>query len=231
MKPPIIQSLEPICLVGAGDIGAHDLALALRHAPLLIAADGGAGAALKAGYEPDAVIGDLDSLVPSDRARIAPWRVFLINEQDSTDFDKALRSIAAPLVLAVGFLGGRVDHQLAAFSTLVRHADRACVLLGPGEIVFHVPRLLELDLAVGDIVSLFPMLPVSGRSQGLEWPIDGLKLAPGGRIGTSNRALGQVRVETDGPGLLMIVPRSALVAVMRAFAAVSEGHSETGTDP
>lgn len=190
MTTPIVHSLEPISLIGGGVVGDNDLKLALSYAPLLVAADGGAVAALAAGHDPVAVIGDFDSLPAEDRTRIPPDRLFPIREQDSTDFDKALRSISAPVVLAVGFLGGRVDHQLAAFNTLVRHADRPCVLVGPREVIFHAPRRLELELAAGDILSLFPILPVSGTSHGLEWPINGLVLEPGGRIGTSNRALG-----------------------------------------
>jgi thiamine pyrophosphokinase len=45
-------------------------------------------------------------------------------EQDTTDFEKCLYSVAAPLLLGVGFLGGRADHHLAAMNVLVRYADR-----------------------------------------------------------------------------------------------------------
>lgn len=212
-------------------MGAEDLELALSRAPVLVAADGGAESALRAGHDPVAVIGDFDSLSADARARIPPDRLFPIREQNSTDFDKALRNIAAPLVLAVGFLGGRVDHQLAALNTLVRHADRRCILIGPHEVVFHVPAALDVALSPGDIVSLFPMSPVSGRSVGLEWPIDGLAMAPGKCIGTSNRALGPVRLEMLGQGLLMIAPRRALDAVMRAIAPVCGGGPGTPSGP
>ena len=217
MTSPIVQFAGPVTLIGGGAVGSGDLEAALALAPDLIAADGGAGAALAAGHMPQAVIGDFDSITPQVRARIPDDRLFPIPEQDSTDFDKALRSIAAPLVLAVGFLGDRVDHQLAAFNVLVRHAARPCVLLGASEVVFHAPPVFEVALAPGDVVSLFPMRAVTGRSTGLEWPIDGLHFAPDARIGTSNRALGPVRIETDGPGLLTILPRAALGAVIGAL--------------
>lgn len=218
MTEQIVQFATPVTLVGAGALGVDDLETALALAPDLIAADGGAEAALAAGFMPEAVIGDFDSLSRADRSRIPPDRLFPIREQDSTDFDKALRSISAPLVLAVGFLGARVDHQLAAFNVLIRYPERPCLLLGSSEIVFHVPPRVVLDLQPGARVSLFPMKSVTGRSRGLEWPIDGLELAPDGRVGTSNRAVGQVRIETDGPGLLGIVPRGALGTLVRALA-------------
>ncbi|MCA0870037.1 thiamine diphosphokinase [Seohaeicola saemankumensis] len=214
MSTPIVETSSPVTLIGGGSLGAGDLDTALKRAPLLVAADGGAAQALAAGRMPEAVIGDFDSLDARTRAQIPDGRLFPIHEQDSTDFDKALRSIRAPLVLGVGFLGARIDHQLAAFGVLARQVGPACVLLGPEEVVFHAPRSVRLALAPGDVVSLFPMAPVTGRSEGLKWPIDGLSLSPVGRVGTSNRALGPVRIEVDGAGLLVIVPRRALDAVI-----------------
>ena len=221
METLIVQSDEPVTLVGGGPVGGEDLETALGHAPVLVAADAGAGHALRAGHDPVAVIGDMDSLTDADRARIPADRLFLIREQETIDFDKALRHVAAPLVLAVGFLGGRVDLQLAAFNTLLRHKDRRVVLLGERELIFHAPPRLELGLQGGETVSLFPMRPLSeGRSSGLEWPIDGLRLSPDGRIGTSNRARGPVRIEPGGDGLLVILPRSVLPLVMQALGPV-----------
>ena len=217
MTAPIIHEMAPITLIGGGAVGAGDLALALERAPLLVAADGGADTALALGHKPMAVIGDFDSLTAAARAALPEAQMIAIAEQDSTDFDKALRHIAAPLVLGVGFLGARVDHQLAAFNTLVRQPDHRCILIGKRELVFQVPPKIEVGLVAEDVVSLFPMRTVTGRSQGLAWPIDGLELSPGGRIATSNRALGRVVLEVDGPGLLMITPRGSLDAVMQAL--------------
>lgn len=217
MESAIVHASAPVTLIGSGEIGPGDLSQALTLAPRLVAADGGAAVALAAGHVPEAVIGDFDSLAGTARADIPPDRLHPIREQDSTDFDKALRSIAAPLVLAVGFLGARIDHQLAAFGTLVRRADRPCILIGGQEIVCHVPGRMALPVQGGDVVSLFPMRQVTGRSLGLEWPIDGLNLAPDGRIGTSNRANGPVTLMMDGPGLLAILPRARLAALTRQF--------------
>lgn len=216
-----IQSDTGVTLVGGGEIGPEDISLALRLAPLLVAVDGGASVALDGGHDIHAVVGDFDSLKARDRARIPADRLLRIEEQDSTDFEKALRSSSAPVILGVGFLGARMDHQFAAFNALARFPDKPCILIGETEIVLHVPPVLELELADGDVVSLFPMAAVSGRSQGLKWPIDGLALAPNGRIGTSNRATGRTKLQMDGPGLLAILPRRALAS---AFTALAETH-------
>lgn len=218
MRQAKISSQTGVTLIGGGRIGPCDLEEAVRLAPLLVAADGGAAHALDSGFNLHAVVGDLDSLTAKDRARIPPERVFPIKEQESTDFDKALRSIAAPFVLAVGFLGGRLDHQFAAFNVLVRYPGQACILIGESEIVLHVPRVLDMELTAEDVVSLLPMTGVTGRSRGLKWPIDGLALAPDGRIGMSNSALGPMHLETDTDGLLAILPRRALPLAIMALA-------------
>ncbi|NOD93494.1 thiamine diphosphokinase [Ruegeria sp. HKCCD4884] len=214
---PIVRSTDPIGLFGGGFVGAQDLNLVLNRVKSLVAADGGAAVLTESGQIPDAVIGDFDSLDAVEKAKIPPERLFPVREQDSTDFDKALRSVRTPLVLGVGFLGGRLDHQLAVLNTLVRRQDQACILLGEHEVVFHAPPCIHLPVDPGDVVSLFPMCPVTGRSTGLEWPIEGLEFEPNGQVGTSNRALAEVELQMDGPGLLVMIPRSALDRLMRVF--------------
>jgi thiamine pyrophosphokinase len=214
MNRRIVESATGVTLVAAGPVAARDLAAALARAPLRVAADGGADRARALGHAPAAVIGDLDSLkgpVPADR-------LFPIREQETTDFDKALRSIAAPFVLALGILGGRLDHELAALSTLVSRRAMPCLAVGRHDVVFAAPPRLTLALRPGDRLSLYPLLPVTGRSQGLVWPIDGLDFAPDRRIGTSNRVEhGPVALAFDAPGMIVALPRARLDAALAAL--------------
>lgn len=218
MTAAIVHSSEPVTLLGGGDADIADIAEARRIAPLCVAADGGAELARRAGVELAAVIGDFDSVAPETLAAIPTDRQFHVAEQDSTDFDKALRHIAAPVVLAVGFTGARVDHQLAALTVLARYPARPCVLIGPEEIVFLCPPTLALECAPGDVVSLYPLAPVSGTSHGLRWEIDGLRFDPIVQVGTSNEALGPVTLTMHAPSMLVIVPRAQLGAVTQALA-------------
>ncbi|MFW5642289.1 MAG: thiamine diphosphokinase [Roseicyclus sp.] len=214
------MSDAPVTLLGGGAVGPGVLAEALARAPVLVAADGGADAALAAGRTPAAVIGDFDSISRHARRRLSPEILYEVLEQDSTDFDKALRLIDVPLSLAVGFTGARLDHELAVFHTLAARPERRCIVIGDRDVVFLAPPRIALDLAPGTRVSLFPMAEVSGRSEGLRWKIDGLAFHPARRIGTSNAALhGPVRLEAHGPGLLVILPRDALDAVIAGLAA------------
>ncbi len=211
----LLRSESPVTLIGGGPWRPEDLEAALAIAPTLVAADSGADSALSAGFEPELVVGDMDSISAATRTHLGA-RVREVSEQDSTDFDKVLRSVEAPLMLGVGFVGARLDHQLAAMAVLAR-SPRRCLLLGPHDVVFAARGRLEMDLTPGARVSLFPLRPVTGRSEGLRWPIDGIDFAPDGRIGTSNQATGPVRLGMDGDGMLVLLPRRALDVAVAAL--------------
>ena len=213
MNEAIVQSSAGVTLAGGGRFSLKLLEMARVLAPRLVAADGGADRLLRFGVEPEAVIGDFDSISPGARARLA-GRLFPIAEQATTDFDKALRSIAAPFVLGLGFSGARLDHGLAVLNGLVRHPGQRCLILGPQDVTFLAPRRLELRLPVGSRLSLFPLGAVEGASAGLRWPLQGLRFAPSGMIGTSNEVSGPVSLEFDADLMLVILPRTAAAAAL-----------------
>ncbi len=214
-----IKSENKVTLLGAGPFNDTLLDFALARAPTLMAADGGADHALNANLRPEAIIGDLDSLTTAEVWRNSDSEIIEIPEQDSTDFDKCMRVIDAPLLLGVGFVGGRLDHQLAAFSALMAFRDKPVIILSEAEICFHCPAKLQLEAEPGTPVSIYPLAPIRGTSSiGLRWSVDGLLLEPGGRLGTSNQAVGgQVKLSFDGPGGLMILPISMLDRVIDAI--------------
>jgi len=214
----IVAAKDPVTLVGGGPLGPDDLAEALALAPVAVALDSGADACLAAGITPEAVIGDLDSLSPAARVAFA-GRLHRVEEQVTTDFDKGLRHVAAPLVVGVGLSGGRLDHALAGLSVLLAHPDRPCLLSGGPSLAFLCPPEIALDLPRGTALSLFPLLPGGVDSTGLAWPTDGLRFRPGGRLGTSNAVAGPVVLRAPAPGMLVILPRPALAEAARALRA------------
>jgi thiamine pyrophosphokinase len=216
MNDVIVQSTSGVTLAGGGGFSLKLLALARGFAPRVVAADGGADRLLRLGAEPEAVIGDLDSISNAAKARLA-GRLFPIREQVTTDFDKALRSVQAPFVLGIGFSGARLDHGLAVLNSLVQHPGRRCLLLSGQDVVFLAPREMALTLPKGSRLSLFPMGEVEGTSEGLRWPLDGLQFAPDGMIGTSNQVVGPVRLRFNADRMLVILPRSAVAAALDAF--------------
>lgn len=212
----ILSSRQPVTLIGGAPVSRADLEAALALAPVVTAADGGADAALGFGLMPQAVWGDFDSISDHARQTIPPQNLHAVAEQDSTDFEKCLSRIDAPLVIAIGFCGARQDHFLAALSTLARRIGPPCILIAGDDVIAAAPPELQLDLAPGTRVSLFPMGPVSGRSTGLAWPIDGIGFAPDARIGTSNAATGPVTLAITGP-MLLLLPRANLPQLASAL--------------
>ena len=211
MNQVIVQSSGGITLVGGAPVSAALFRISQQKAPVVVAADGGADRCL--------ANGDMDSISDAARLAVGAERLHEIPEQDTTDFDKALRSLDCPFVIALGFIGARVDHGLAVLTTLVRQ-QRPCVLLGPHDVVFHAPARLRLALRRGDRFSLYPLAKVTGSSTGLDWPINGLDFAPDHRVGTSNRvSTGPVSLDLSGPGMLCILPRARLDQALEALTA------------
>ncbi|MCB2134424.1 MAG: thiamine diphosphokinase [Rhodobacteraceae bacterium] len=215
-----VQSSLPVTLLGAGETSPGMVNDALRIAPCLVAADGGANMAVATGFLPEAVIGDLDSLDPATIAAIPAGRLWRIAEQETTDFEKCLSRIEAPFILGLGFSGPRLDHALAVWSALLRYPDRRCVIIGQTDLAFLAPKgqILTVDLAPDTRVSLFPLGPVRGESTGLRWPIADLDFRPEGRIGTSNAATGPVTLIFDAARMIVILPKDCLGAAIAALA-------------
>ncbi len=217
MTARIVQTRTFLTLLGGGSTQFRHVNQALSLAPILVAADGGANTALAHGKVPDAVIGDLDSIEDKTRAKIPADRIHYIADQDSTDFEKCLARIEARAILALGFTGARLDHTLAACSVLTRFPDTPVILFGEEDICFLAPERLEIDLPKGTVFSIFPMVPVRGKSMGLRYPIDGLELSPIDRVGTSNEVTGPVTLELPGRNTLIMLPHDALEPALAAL--------------
>ncbi|MEE9454146.1 MAG: thiamine diphosphokinase [Paracoccaceae bacterium] len=210
----IVNSLQPVTLIGGGPVDADILTKAVALAPMVIAADGGLNRAHALGQKVTHVIGDMDSV---DLGITGP-EFHEISEQMTTDLDKCLYSTCAPFYLGVGFFGGRLDHQLAACHALVRSADKTVILLGAQDLCFLAPLELSLDLPRGTRFSLFPMGVVSGCSKGLKYPISGHDFAPDKMIGTSNITnAARVELSFDNKVMLVVLPIEMLDRVLKAL--------------
>lgn len=217
MSDDVLICEQGVVLLGGGNVSEADFRLARGFAPALVAADGGGDRALALGALPDRVIGDMDSLSAEGRIRLA-GRLHPVAEQESTDFGKCLRLVQAPFYLCLGFSGLRLDHTLAALSELAQRPVQRIVMLTEEEVVFRAPETFAIELPPAERLSLFPFGPVTGRSVGLVWPLDGIALTPAGRVGTSNAvdATGQVRIAVTGDALILL-PKRHLAAVLAAL--------------
>ncbi len=205
---PIVTERR-LVIVGGGDFDAGLLRRLAGEGALVVGADGGADAAFAAGVTPELVIGDLDSLSDAEAWR-GRARVLRIDEQETTDFEKCLYSVEAPVTIALGMTGRRFDHTLAALHAATRYgAARRIVLVDAVDAALSLAGPLELDLPAGTRVSVHPLQEVRfAHSDGLIYPLDGLTLAPGVRTGTSNAATGgmvRIEPEMDENGVWLLV--------------------------
>jgi thiamine pyrophosphokinase len=198
----------PMAIVGGGAVDPALLAELADRGVVLVGADGGADAIGDAGLVPAAIIGDLDSL--RDRAG---WekrtRVIHIPEQITTDFQKTIYSTWAPVTLALGMTGKRLDHTLAALSAVLQYApSRKLLLVDEVDVALAVVGPISFEAGVRERVSIHPLLPIRfAHSSGLYYPMDGLLLEPGGLIGTSNEGTGgsvEIVPDDDTPWLLIL---------------------------
>lgn len=210
-----------LAIVGGGRVDFELLAALAGEGVGVVAADGGADMCAKAGVTPDAIIGDMDSIIGADG--FGPdVPVFRIAEQETTDFEKCLYSTRSPVTLALGMTGGRFDHTLAALTAMARHGrDRAILLVDEEDVALAVSGPISFSVAAGERVSVHPLEKVTfARSEGLVYPLDGLTLDPAAKTGTSNVAPAGAFSITPDEGedgvWLLIVARSHLAALTDA---------------
>ena len=169
----------------------------LAGAARVVACDGAARAYRRRfGRWPTVVIGDLDSL----GRRPADCRVVRVDDQETNDLTKALRYCAQegwkdPVVLGAG--GKREDHLIGNVFRALEAGVRTVTDHG----IFHpVCGKATFRTAKGAAVSVFAPDPrTKMTSQGLEWPLEGVRFA-NLHCATLNRAAGRrVTVSSDRP--------------------------------
>lgn len=203
---------DVVVLAGGDPLPASllaDVAEAIDHASLTVAADAGLHHAHRADREVDVLIGDLDSVDPEalEQARRAGTDVRSYPvDKDATDLALALdlvleRTAGAgagagagaerPDVLVIGGHGGRTDHLVANLLLLAaeRHAPLRIHAWWGADMLHIVRDSVRLTGAVGSNVSLLALHGAAEgvRTTGLRFPLDDAVLAAGSSLGMSNR--------------------------------------------
>ena len=160
----------------AGDFPTHDIPLCvLGDAPYLCCCDGAAVQAVSHGLQPDAIVGDGDSL-PDDFKRQYSGIIHLVSEQEYNDMTKATRHCirrGARRIAYVGATGKREDHTMGNISLLAYYLDSLSVqpvmLTDYG---FFVPASGSRTFGsfARQQVSIFNVSSRSIVSEGLRWP-------------------------------------------------------------
>lgn len=184
---------------------------ALREAEYVVACDG-AVLALERVREPDAVVGDLDSLPEEVRRRYA-GRLHRVEDQETNDLTKAMeyaKGAGFREVLILGATGLREDHSLGNISLLMLYAEefvRVEMLSDYGRFT-PVLKTGMLESLKGQQVSLFSLFPFGTVSvRGLRYPIENRRLTAWWE-GTLNEALGDEFEVILNEGAKVLVYRS-----------------------
>lgn len=170
----------------------------LQSGDLIAAADGGLHNALSAGVKPHIVIGDMDSVSPSELDDVVKAKGQILRfpkEKDETDLELAIRYVLekqATEIIVIGALGGRLDQMLGNLSLLTGVPSGVDIRLDDGK---EEVRLVDPPIVItgkpGDVISLIPWgAAVTGIwTEGLRFPLRNETLLPNKSRGISNEMM------------------------------------------
>lgn len=180
----------------------------LREADRVICCDGAAQKLLDFGREPDAIVGDMDSLTDQLKLRFED-RIFPSSDQETNDLTKAVEFCIGKNYHDIAILGAtglREDHTLGNISLLADYSMRTediCLMTDYGRMdAMHTSGSFECT--PGQQVSIFALTPDTHiTAYGLLYPIENKSFTSWWQ-GTLNQTLGETfRLEIDQGCLLV----------------------------
>jgi thiamine pyrophosphokinase len=181
-------------IVGDGIFPEHEIPLGyLKNSSRIICCDGSAHNLLKAGFVPEAIVGDMDS-ISKDLANRFADRIFLDENQDTNDLTKAVcwcSDSGYKDIVIVGATGKREDHTIGNISLLAEYNKDVNVLMVTDTGIL-MPFLKSSDVSSfpGQQVSIFAIDPETElTSYGLRYPLQRKKIG-NWWVATLNEALG-----------------------------------------
>lgn len=192
---------------------------------LRLCVDGGCNRLVETKLVPDIILGDFDSISKKsiDHYHQLGVQMMKIEDQDSTDFSKALNYVLKDeseknrmneCVIALNGTGGCLSHVFANLSSLFLFENRKVILLGEDNIAFICwAGVTEINCRQSEgkvtYCSIIPMFGVvqSITTTGLKWNLDNSTLMFGknGLISTSNEFTSDtVSIQTNVPVLFIV---------------------------
>ena len=195
-----------ICL--NGDVPARSVFEELANRPL-IAADGAANTLFDQGVGPEFVVGDLDSIDEKTFESLKATTEFVRDhDQDSTDFEKAIRFAESQLwrrLLVVGIHGGDLEHTLNNWSVLMRHGrELDLTALDRSRYAIPIFDSFSFGSTANEMISLIPQPLANLTTRGLQWELKNEPLELGVREGARNRSVNEegIHIEMHSGSLL-----------------------------
>lgn len=155
-------------------------------------------------YLPTHIIGDFDSFQPEEEFSSIP--MLKIDDQDSTDFEKALDLTTEPIVVVLSDFSGRLDHTLGAFGAIMkdRYEGKVIIMYNTQNAGLVVKDFMRISADMWKYCGIFPMAGKTLISTtGFRWNLDKCETYFGGLVSYCNELIGEGTVEVDKPVLLV----------------------------
>jgi thiamine pyrophosphokinase len=181
-------------IVADGNFPEHKIPLGyLRNAERIICCDGSAENLLSAGFEPEAIVGDMDSL-NVEIAKGFTDRIFIDKNQDTNDLTKAVcwcSERGYKDIVIVGATGKREDHTIGNISLLADYAKSVNVrMITDTGILVPLLKSSVIKSFAGQQISVFSIDPETEISSvGLRYPLKRKKIK-NWWVATLNESLG-----------------------------------------
>lgn len=153
----------------------------IKNARRVICCDGSAQNLLMAGIEPEAIVGDMDSLSEELKYRFAD-RIFTDKNQDTNDLTKVVEWCNTRNyndIVIVGATGKREDHTLGNISLLTEYASFMNVIMVTDTGIFKpILKSSVIDVFPGQQVSIFSIDPETEVTTfGLKYPLSSTRIS------------------------------------------------------
>jgi len=203
------MSLKTV-IIADGEFPSHPVPMEyLRNAEKIICCDGSAENLVNAGFIPDAIVGDMDSLGRELTCRFAD-RIFADENQDSNDLTKAVmwcRESGYTDIVILGATGKREDHTIGNISLLAEYSKFINVKMVTDTGIFlPFHETCRIESVKGQHVSIFSIdTETEITSAGLRYPLRRRRLKNWWEA-TLNEATGEyVRLTFKGGPILVFL--------------------------
>jgi len=195
-------------ILADGAFPAHEIPLSyLADEHIIVCCDGSVEKLVEAGFQPDAIVGDMDSINSELKKRFAD-RIFIDENQDTNDLTKAVewcRKMKYDDIVILGATGKREDHTLGNISLLAEYVRYINVIMVTDTGIIR-PLLTGSSITsfAGQQVSIFSIDPETElTSRGLKYPLTRTKI-DNWWCATLNEALGdKFSIEFDKGRILL----------------------------
>lgn len=183
-----------VVILADGSFPTHVVPLGyLANAEVLVCCDGSVKQLIDAGFLPDAIVGDMDSISHELSARFSD-RIYPDKDQETNDLTKAILWCKANNyvdVVILGATGKREDHTLGNISLLAEYVKTVKVIMVTDTGIFR-PYLSGgiIDSFPGQQISIFSIDPGTEiTSYGLKYPLSKTRIS-NWWVATLNECLG-----------------------------------------